>query len=650
MPDYQGEKPKPPLPPVGSMLSSRGPRESGGAPQENAADLQHRLIELEKRLQQEKEKVLLASLRSQEEAAYAAKAETAIKDVQEKLRRDRRDADLEEGRLKLEAKIRELETRLVQERETWVATLQEQVKAREGQDKEVETHFIGRMEEMERRWLEEKAHWQKLFMAKDEEIRNLKIQVERLRILEVDLQKALQEKKFFEEKAQQLAPIQARLQSIEEKEKESYQVKAELMMAKEQAQNLRSSAREREERLLSENERLHQDVQNTAQRLRLESENEIKRFRNELSMANEAVSRLRAVAGALERQRMAFKARVDEVSKQAQAQQQELSQAKAELLAVQQHWQENELRIRREAEAAAGSRSKDDLRMELEDEWRQKEAKIRKELEEANVTFNQRLDERSQIAHSQMEILQASLQAKNDEVRGLQEKLAQVESEKSRWESERLQIQSQKEPVSDALTTEQLEKQEGVFQENRRVQKELEDTRKALEQAEKNSAAAKIEIATLEEKLTEELRQKTELERARREKQEDAFTEKQKAQKDLEDARKVLEQAKKISASSKIELVTLEDKLADEVRQKAELEKKMAQLENLAELAHQDTQTASRKLESRIQVLEEEIEQYRKPKSGLLGKFLGQGKPQPPKPPNFQDLSSRGEKPPSPPH
>src|SRR5206468_8556621 len=126
------------------------------------------------------------------------------------------------------------------------------------------------VEEMERRWLDEKAHWQKLLMAKDDELRNLKAQIERSKAFEVDLQKVSQEKKSFEEKAQQLAPLQARLQSLEEKEKEFFQLKAELMMVKEQAQNLRTGSREREERLLSENERLHAEVQNVAQRLRLE--------------------------------------------------------------------------------------------------------------------------------------------------------------------------------------------------------------------------------------------------------------------------------------------------------------------------------------------------------------------------------------------
>src|SRR5271170_5090360 len=136
MPDRPGEDPKPPLPPVPLPPSSREPSKGEREP-DAGADLQQRLIELEKRLQEEKEKVLLSNLRSQEEATYASKVEGAIKDVQDKLRRDRREAELEENRLKLEAKIRELEARLVQERETWVATLQEQIKARESQDKEI---------------------------------------------------------------------------------------------------------------------------------------------------------------------------------------------------------------------------------------------------------------------------------------------------------------------------------------------------------------------------------------------------------------------------------------------------------------------------------------------------------------------------------
>ena len=54
-------------------------------------ELQKKVADLEKRLMEEREKVLLASLRSKEEEAVSAKVETSIKEIQDKLRREKKE-------------------------------------------------------------------------------------------------------------------------------------------------------------------------------------------------------------------------------------------------------------------------------------------------------------------------------------------------------------------------------------------------------------------------------------------------------------------------------------------------------------------------------------------------------------------------------
>ena len=129
--------------------------------------LENKISDMEKLLSQEKEKALLATLKNQQDEALSSRVESSLKDIQEKMRRDRRDHEVEEERLTLKSKIKELETRLAGERETWMQTLKEQLSERETQGKDVEGHFIYRLQEMERRWLDEKGQWQKEISARE---------------------------------------------------------------------------------------------------------------------------------------------------------------------------------------------------------------------------------------------------------------------------------------------------------------------------------------------------------------------------------------------------------------------------------------------------------------------------------------------------
>jgi hypothetical protein len=362
-----------PLPPMGA-----GP----GAPQPPASDkvqMERKLAELEKRLAEEREKGLVASAKRETEAANAAKVEVSIKELQEKLRRDRREQEQEESRLKLEGKLQEMEQKLAQERETWVTTLKGQLSSRETQDKELETHFTMRVQELERRWLEEKAQWQKVVLSKEEEVRNLRSLSEKLKGADVELSKVSQERKWLEGRVQELgqerAEAVARLAGAAEKEKENIQLRGDLQLSRQQVsmvqdklerelQSLRISTKEREERLLADQDRLQRDLSTLTDRLRVEHEAELRRVKAdgeaETAKYKEAVERaaadmqkLRGVAGAMERQLAASRAQLGEMGAARASWERTQERFKAEFVVLQRKWVEREKEIRAESDERA---------------------------------------------------------------------------------------------------------------------------------------------------------------------------------------------------------------------------------------------------------------------------------------------------------
>jgi chromosome segregation ATPase len=77
--------------------------------------LEDRLLDMEKQLLAEREK-----------QANVNHVETALKDMQEKLRREKREQELDAARQAAEAKIKDLERRLAEERDMWVNLLKDQ--------------------------------------------------------------------------------------------------------------------------------------------------------------------------------------------------------------------------------------------------------------------------------------------------------------------------------------------------------------------------------------------------------------------------------------------------------------------------------------------------------------------------------------------
>jgi hypothetical protein len=432
--------PQPPAPPSFAARPPRDVEKELDAKVDKVKDeYEKKLNEMSKRLQEEREKLLVTQLKSQEEEATSAKVEISLKELQDRLRRDRRDQEQEEAKLKLEKKAQELESRLAQERETWVVTLKNQLGARESQEKEVENHFAMRLQEMERRWLEEKANWQKIALAKDDEIRTLRSLAEKLKGADTELSKVASEKKMLEERCAELAKdraeAHARLQNAGEREKESIQLRADLTLSRQSGAmvqerlerdlaGLRASAREREERLMADVERLQRDFANVKQRFDGEKEAELRRARIEyetdLSQHKQAaeratseLQRLRAVAGALERQAASGRAQLEELKRASADWERTQERYKAEFVVLQRKWIEREKEVRAEASSQSLQMldaEKARLRVMAQDELNQRVAKIADQLRQENESEQRRLESKLRAD------LETELQARRQEL------------------------------------------------------------------------------------------------------------------------------------------------------------------------------------------------------------------------------------------
>ena len=195
--------PRPPAPPMPVKLQGAAPRPplAGAKPSETPAagrqapgtapfgssevdevrkHMETQIAALSQQLQDEREKLLMQTVRVKEEEAMAAKVEESLKDIQDRLRREKREQELQEALSKSENHIKELESRITSERQTWVETLKSQVNQRESQDKELERGFELKLKELERRWHEEKLSWSQALRNKDEEVARVKREAETL--------------------------------------------------------------------------------------------------------------------------------------------------------------------------------------------------------------------------------------------------------------------------------------------------------------------------------------------------------------------------------------------------------------------------------------------------------------------------------------
>lgn len=134
--------------------------------------------ELKKQLKDEQEKVLLQSLRAKEEETLSIRVEQQLREMQDKLRREKHEQDLHESRNRAESQIKELERRINEERASWMLALKNQLKEREVIEQDVEKNLTRRLREADEHYQNEKSQWTAQLRQKEEELLQLKRQIE----------------------------------------------------------------------------------------------------------------------------------------------------------------------------------------------------------------------------------------------------------------------------------------------------------------------------------------------------------------------------------------------------------------------------------------------------------------------------------------
>ncbi|MBI3300381.1 MAG: hypothetical protein HYZ75_19620 [Elusimicrobia bacterium] len=647
MPAYPPAQPSwapPPAPPVQAGMPQPP------APPSGASDADRRVAELERRLQAEREKVLLANLKSQEEKVVAARVETSIKEVQEKLRTQRRESEHEESRLKLEGRVQELENRLVQERETWVSTLRTQVGQREAQDKEIESHLTSRLQEMERRWLEEKAHWQRVITAKEDELRKAKEAAAERDEARHAVKSMDQELKASESKAAELLRVknelEARIGSVHEKEREYFAVKAEFEKARDQARHLqerydrdiqsaRLSSKEREDRLQADCERLQNDLLTVTQRLRLQHDAEIQqvkthaegkvnaaqeeaalevraiaarheaasrklkdeqtveleRSRAQADQAQGALARMRAVCAALERQAGAMRTGALEGRKAKEEATRQLERYKGEFLVLQRKWQDREAELRAQLGAEAGKQmdaERSKLKLRAQEEVQARVLRVQQQLRaELEVEYAEKERLLRATAEKALAEKAREVEAEAAQARRLLEAELDRRTEEGRGKEARIhELLAQRDAELAALRSQSDESRGRLTRE----EKAREEDRAARLAFEKELISEKARLTVLQGSL-EEARQRA----LRDEERQRAVT----AERDTIMRERAAAEGKGASLSRELEAArTILAEAADvKARLEAALDESRAEAKKLEEKRRSDEEVAKRKLE-----------------------------------------------------
>lgn len=230
--------------------------------------LESQIMDLQRQLKDEHEKVMIQALKAKEDENLSVRVEQQLREMQDKLRREKYEQELQESRGRAENQLKELERRLAEERETWMAALKNQLKEREGTERQVESDLMRRTQEVERRYQEERNQWSQAMRMKDDEFaqqrRQWEIEMDRLKDLvdekeeeaEQTRTEAARERRALEQHAQGETRM---LQSqVETQIREGAQVKAQMALVQSQLQQA-------ETRLVEETRRF-QEKMNLADR------------------------------------------------------------------------------------------------------------------------------------------------------------------------------------------------------------------------------------------------------------------------------------------------------------------------------------------------------------------------------------------------
>lgn len=186
--------------------------------------MENQILTLQMQLKEEHEKFILLSLKAKEEEALSVKVEQQLHEMQERLRREKYEQELHDSRGKAENQIKDLERRIADERETWMAALKNQLKEREAVERDVEQNLTHRIQELERRYQADKNDWGLALRQKEEEAnqarRQFQIEMEtlheRLEEKEEEMkdskERAVQERRGIELQAQaEMRALQAQM-------------------------------------------------------------------------------------------------------------------------------------------------------------------------------------------------------------------------------------------------------------------------------------------------------------------------------------------------------------------------------------------------------------------------------------------------------
>jgi DNA repair exonuclease SbcCD ATPase subunit len=476
-PQYQ-PAPQPAVQPADHSAADRAAEEAKRM-QEEKDKLERKINDMEKLLSAEKEKALLATLKNQQDENLSSRVESSLKDIQDKMRRDRRDHEVEEERLTLKAKIKEMETRLSQERETWMQTLKNQMTERETQGRDVEGHFIYRLQEMERRWLDEKAQWQKEISVREEELRSLKSSAEKLRDTQDELRKVSLEKSMIERDISKMkdevaraerekASIESYIKIIPEKERELAEVRADNIQLRAREAAALGEVKLRDEKTNFEIDKLQKQIGSLqaeigaiSDRKNTEKNEELRqlqaRFEDQLQEKEKAladvngekvraiselvkikgfISRVQAINAVLEKERGQLKLEKMQLAQNMAAQMEEIHRLKQESDSIkgahQAELEAQAARFRSDLEARTGNftaeleRAKSSLAAELTRKHADDTALLlRKQQEEAAEVARRHQEELSKLASAKQNELAAAMAARQSD---LEVKLSQMRS------------------------------------------------------------------------------------------------------------------------------------------------------------------------------------------------------------------------------
>jgi hypothetical protein len=252
--------------------------------------LESQLAEIGKELKEEHEKVILQSLKAKEEEALSSRVEQQIREMQDKLRRDKHEQELLESRGKAENQLKDLERRLAEERESWMAALKNQLKERELIEQDVEQNLSRKLREVEQRYQDEKIQWMTSLRTKDEELTQLRRQnqqeVERLKetieekdeLMEEMRETAAEQHHAFEREAQ--AEMRTLQGQLDNQMRENGTMRAQMALLQTQLQQAESHRLEERTRAQHQLQRLEEDTLEARKRLEAQAaqhEEELKR-------------------------------------------------------------------------------------------------------------------------------------------------------------------------------------------------------------------------------------------------------------------------------------------------------------------------------------------------------------------------------------